>query len=490
MIGSHDARPEAVRCYRHRGVLPPGALDFSASGHLYATHGLHAFAARCPPPLARWAVETFTDSGDVVLDVMCGSGTTLVEASLTGRCGRGVDIDPLARLVALAKAIPVDACEIDNLADEVERLAPHIRDDGWRPDLPRLDYWFRPEVSADLARLRRLIKTLTVDGPLQCLAWTVFSSLIVGRTSVANARDLVHSRHHYREWTEDPHTVDRFERALRRASRLMAEFVAARPAVTYLPCLVGSDARALTMPDGMVDLVFFSPPYVSALDYPRAHAFAVAWLSDILGTTPDDYRLRARRYIGSDRAALAAATPAQPLPEASGRLPVDNVVSALAETPERAWVVSRYFSDMAAVFAEAARVTRPGGHVVVVVCPSNIRRVPIPTHEIFQTLAPDASGNRLHLEAHYSRTIHDARRVMPYLEAKFGERMREEYVLVFCRRPDRLVPVNLAGAALQRPDGSCHATLPRRGAPVTVGRVSEWVDGFHREPTRWADRAM
>ena len=133
---------------------------------------------------------------------MCGSGTTLVEASLTGRCGRGVDIDPLARLVALAKAIPVDACEIDNLADEVKRLAPHIRDDGWRPNLPRLDYWFRPEVSADLARLRRLIKTLTVDGPLQCLAWTVFSSLIVGRTSVANARDLVHSRHHYREWTK------------------------------------------------------------------------------------------------------------------------------------------------------------------------------------------------------------------------------------------------------------------------------------------------
>jgi DNA modification methylase len=442
MIDKGGAQPEAVRCYRHRGELPPGALDFSASGHLYATHGLHAFAARCPPPLARWAIDTFTDSGDVVLDVMCGSGTTLVEAFLTGRYGRGVDIDPLARLVSLAKATPVDSREIDDLADEVKRLAPRSRDDGWRPDLPRLDYWFRPEVSADLARLRRLIKTLT-DGPLQRLAWTMFSSLIVGRTSVANARDLVHSRHHYREWTEDPRTVDRFEQALRRASRLMTEFAATLPPVTHLPCLVGSDARALTMPDSAADLVFFSPPYVSALDYPRAHAFAVAWLSDILGTTPNDYRLHARRYIGSDRAALAAATPTQHLPEASGRLPVDNVVSALAETPERAWVVSRYFSDMAVVFAEAARVTRPGGHVVVVVCPSNIRQVPIPTHEIFQSLAPDASGNRLRLEAHYSRTIHDARRVMPYLEAKFGERMREEYVLVFCRRHDRPVPVDL-----------------------------------------------
>jgi SAM-dependent methyltransferase len=367
---------------------------------------------------------------------MCGSGTTLVEAALTGRFGRGVDIDPLARMVALAKATPVDAGEINRLADEVERLAAGTVDDGWRPDLPRLDYWFRAEVAADLARLRVLIKRLAADGPLQQLAWTVFSSLIVGRTSVANARDLVHSRHHYREWVEDPLTVVRFVRGLRRASRLMRAFAMDLPSVKHPVGLVGSDARALNMPDGAVDLVFFSPPYVSALDYPRAHAFAVAWLSDVLDISPQDYRSHARKYVGSDRAPLAAATPTQPLPAATDHQAVDAVVAALADTPERAWVVSRYFADMASVFAEAARVTRPGGHVVVVVCPSNIRRVPVPTHEIFHSLAPAATEGRLHLEAHYSRTIHDARRVMPYLEAKFGERMREEYVLVFCRHPD------------------------------------------------------
>ena len=41
-------------CRRHREELLPGALDFAAAGHLTATHLLHAFAARCPPPLARW----------------------------------------------------------------------------------------------------------------------------------------------------------------------------------------------------------------------------------------------------------------------------------------------------------------------------------------------------------------------------------------------------------------------------------------------------
>lgn len=434
-------------CHRHREQLPPGALDFTAAGHLYATHGLHAFAARLPPPLARWAIQTFTDPGDFVLDVMCGSGTTLVEAVLTGRYGWGADIDPLARMVALAKAIPVDPASVDDLADRIQTAARTAEDDGWRPDMDRLDYWFRDEVAADLARLRQLIKAHSEQGPLRWLAWTVFSSLIVGRTSVANARDLVHSRHHYRAWTEDPKTVDRYLRALRRSARLMRNYVDALPDGHLPAALVGQDAKALPVGDGAVDLVFFSPPYVSALDYPRAHAFAVAWLADVLGITPHDYRLHARRYVGSDRAPLAAATQDQPLPAASGHEPVDTVVAALSAVPERAWVVARYFADMAAVFAEAARVARPGGHVVLVVCPSNIRQVPVPTHEIFYALAPAVTKGRLVLEDHHARTIHDRRRVMPYLEAKFGERMREEYVLVFCRQADPANRPNRSSAA-------------------------------------------
>ena len=51
--------------------------------------------------------------------------------------------------------------------------------------------------------------------------------------------------------------------------------------------MAGGDARDLSLADGAVDLAFFSPPYVSALDYPRAHMFSVAWLSDVLGVDVD-----------------------------------------------------------------------------------------------------------------------------------------------------------------------------------------------------------
>lgn len=411
-------------------------LDFGAGGHLYATHLLHAFAARCPPPLADWAITSFTKPGDVVLDPMMGSGTTLVEACLLGRSAWGADIDPLARLMAKVKATPVDVGALDAAVKQVgERVDAGDLDADWRPQLDRVDYWFREDVAADLARLRQAIREVDAHPDVVDLLWVVFSSLIVGRTSVANARDLVHSRHHYRAWDEDPQVLKRFRRQVARARRLMSEYVdrlakgsAAEPEVR----IVGTDARNLSLPGGSVDLVFTSPPYCSALDYTRAHTFGIAWLADVLDVTTDDYRLLGREYVGTERAALRHATPAQPLPPPFGNGAIDEIILALKDDPKRAWIVYRYFADMVKVLAESARVTKADGHVVLVVCPSNIRKVGVPTHRILADLATaePAFGSRLKLVALRERTIHDRRRVMPYLESAFGQRMRTEYVIV------------------------------------------------------------
>jgi len=200
--------------------------------------------------------------------------------------------------------------------------------------------------------------------------------------------------------------------------------------------MIGDDARALPLEEGSVDLVFTSPPYCSALDYTRAHIFAVAWMADVLDVEVDAYRNLGRNYVGSERAPLNEASKEQPLPPRLGYASVDDVVHMLGSDIERAWIVHRYFRDMLAVISECVRVVRPGGHVVLVVCPSNIRKVRIATHEIFADLAAQLPGEPVLVEALHERTIHDRRRVMPYLEAAFGERMRTEYVLVLRGKDD------------------------------------------------------
>jgi DNA modification methylase len=430
--------------------------------------------------LVEWAITRYTSQGDLVLDPMAGSGTTLVEACLLGRAASGAEIDPLARLVAKAKATPIDPDALATAASAIAQLLEHDGlDDSWRPELPGWDRWFRVDVAQDLSRLRDAIHRAEGGQDLKDLLWVAFSSLIVARTSVANAYDLVHSRHHYRAWEESPDVPRRFADRLKGMRRMMTDYRArlldAHGSADVRVEMVGDDARNLAVADASVDLVFTSPPYCSALDYTRAHIFAVAWITDVLDVDVDEYRRLGRSYVGSERAPLGEASRKQPLPPQLGHAGVDAIVCKLQSDIERAWIVHRYFRDMLTVISECVRVVRPGGRVVLVVCPSNIRKVRIATHEIFADFARHFPGESVEVEALLERTIHDRRRVMPYLEAAFGERIgatsSDAIALIVHHRAERPVSLfsldshpHLRPYVIDPPDLRVYASL--QGAPA------------------------
>jgi tRNA G10 N-methylase Trm11 len=62
----------------------------------------NAHPGKMLPALAREAIERYTRPGELVLDPMCGIGTTLVEAAHLGRQAIGVELEP--RWAALAAA--------------------------------------------------------------------------------------------------------------------------------------------------------------------------------------------------------------------------------------------------------------------------------------------------------------------------------------------------------------------------------------------------
>jgi modification methylase len=61
-----------------------------------------AHPAKMLPTIAQTAIGRYTKPGDLVLDPMCGIGTTLVEAAWLGRTGLGVEYEP--RWADLARA--------------------------------------------------------------------------------------------------------------------------------------------------------------------------------------------------------------------------------------------------------------------------------------------------------------------------------------------------------------------------------------------------
>ncbi len=66
----------------------------------WATHKGN-YRGNWSPYIPRNLIDRFTSVGDLVLDPMLGSGTTLVETKLMGRNGIGVDINPNAIMVSM-----------------------------------------------------------------------------------------------------------------------------------------------------------------------------------------------------------------------------------------------------------------------------------------------------------------------------------------------------------------------------------------------------
>jgi len=124
---SDDSRAFTRPPYAERlRVLASAALDSSyvslGSRRTASVHEFYRYPARFSPALARAAIETFTEPGDIVLDPFVGGGTTLVEARLTGRLAFGSDINALAVFVSRAKtrAYTVASC------DEFSAWAKHL----------------------------------------------------------------------------------------------------------------------------------------------------------------------------------------------------------------------------------------------------------------------------------------------------------------------------------------------------------------------------
>jgi hypothetical protein len=284
-------------------VLLAGELNFHGADSGYASHDVHAFAAKFPPQLPRVFIHGLTAPGDVVLDPMMGSGTTVVEALLAGRRGVGLDIDPLALRLSHAKTTPLNTDALQEISHTVlgharaflskKTLDQRLRQRFDAPTRAFLDYWFLPATQRELMALVLAIHGVSNVVARRFLELT-FSSIIVTKSGgVSRARDLAHSRPHLDPTKMPKNALEQFsiklQRNLHSIARLKLNGALATP--------MAGDARTLPLADGTVDLIVTSPPYANAIDYMRAHKFSLVWFGESVIRLSE---LRAA-YVGSER---------------------------------------------------------------------------------------------------------------------------------------------------------------------------------------------
>lgn len=305
----------------------------------YLTHAIHKHPAIFIPHIPSYVVRQFTSpttaDGDrpLVLDPFSGSGTTGVEALVTGRDYLGVEINPLSRLVSEVATAPVPPSLLDAVADRARNALADTEDRRYEAyDVEFLDrtgkhHWFEDAAIRDLTRIRKVVDELALeDIPVddllddrerravqampvdaddlrrRCYRWLV---LTVANTvfEVSNADPGVSKayrsqrmRDRIDEGSHPPDGTATFAEELadtRRRLTALWEDVAGEAATETdldhraLAAEVDvrlADARSFDFPAyrEAVDLAVTSPPYISAMNYYRGTKLRLFWIQDLL----------------------------------------------------------------------------------------------------------------------------------------------------------------------------------------------------------------
>ena len=122
--------------------------DFRTADTKEYTHCFHTYPAMMIPQIARRLLNQYGVEGEWLLDPYCGTGTSLVEASLFGMHSVGCDINPLVRLIATAKLTPIPLKTLDSELKKLNDALFQIEfgvdklPDVPIPKIPNLEYWF------------------------------------------------------------------------------------------------------------------------------------------------------------------------------------------------------------------------------------------------------------------------------------------------------------------------------------------------------------
>jgi SAM-dependent methyltransferase len=393
-------------------------------------HPIHPFPARMAPGIALAALAE-AKAPLRVLDPMMGSGTVLAMAREYGHHASGVDMDPLAVLLARVWTTAADEREI---VDKGEQVLARARSsflslthgnayplDSSKETHKFIRYWFDEHARRQLASLASAIRRVHSDTIRDAL-WCAFSRLIITKSVGASlAMDLSHSR---------PHKS--FDRAPAKPFDVFASAVAtvAKNCVSSQKLNRGpktitklGDARALENPDAAFDLVLTSPPYLNAIDYIRCSKFSLVWM----GHDVDQLRQTRKASIGSE------STHSDALDDQD----IQAVIKGLGLSPKlnsrNHGLLSRYVWDMRGALSEVSRVLAKNGNAIYVVGDSTVRGTYVRNSEIVRSVSDLAN---LKFVSRRSRVLPANRRYLPppkkaEFPAPMDTRMRREVILTF-----------------------------------------------------------
>ncbi|MGD0405173.1 MAG: DNA methyltransferase [Candidatus Bathyarchaeia archaeon] len=428
-------------------------LNFTGKNTTTLTHNFHSYPAKFIPQLAEWMIKRYSEKGDKVLDPMMGCGTALVEARLCKRHGFGLDIDPLALLIATVKTTPIEHERLDReFSGGKDSLLTKLHSDFRKitekrskvilptlfseensllniqiPDFYRRDELFQATVLEELATIKTRIDEIS-DLEVRNFCLVAFSA-IIKTVSNCDPRDIEPKLPPpERKRLDKPDTLKVFESKLKSMRTRMHAFERLCDSLgcadkSWQPQLFLGDARNPPSDITGINLIVTSPPYANSVDYPRIHKLSFYWLGF---ATSENLPNLARKYVGTDLITKRT----YPEVHCFGIPELDAPLNDIVEKDEkRARVISAYFENMKSCLEKYYEALQDGGTCCLVIGASCIKNVLVPTHALLRKIGMQIGFTFVES---IERTIDPRRKQNANAPNEFGGgAINREYILVF-----------------------------------------------------------
>ncbi len=358
-----------------------GEIDdwtFNKASTRELTHCYHDYPARMIPQVAGKLIDNFGLSAKYLFDPYCGSGTSLVEANIRGINAIGTDLNPLARLVSLAKTsrpmIDFLESQIVNfsklvLIDKLHKIKEHKEIYG----ITNLDFWFKPEVVERLLIIRDFIQD--IDNEEVRLFFQVAFSETVRESS--NSRNGEFKLYRYDEEKLAKFHPDVFSLMLAKLQRNLKGYKKYKEIIDNFknpPLTRVYDFNSVEeIPQNYIapesiDIVVTSPPYgdsTTTVAYGQYSRFSAAWLGL---EEPDKID---RKLMGSK--------PIAEIPKFPSNL-LNIAIEEIRKTnKKRAHEVASFYDDLFSSIINVAKVISKNGYACYVVGNRKVKGVVLPT---------------------------------------------------------------------------------------------------------------
>lgn len=362
--------PEQVYFYKLR--IEDSSWDYRGESTKTNTQGFHSYPAMMIPQVAHRLIEEYSKEGDVVLDPFCGSGSVLVEAKITRRYSWGIDLNPLAVLIARVKTTPINP---SILYKEYHSLIEQIREmHDYEANLPQffnLHFWFKESVIKSLAKIKAAVDKIEKTEVREFFRVTL--SEVVRLSSNSRSGEFKLYRYPESKLKDyDPDPLQLFMGKAEMSIAGMKNFHKACPIDVWSKVIEADSTKPVeAIVPGSVDIIVTSPPYGDSrttVAYGQFSRLSSQWLGLMAGKPRNlDNEMLGGRIHAKNEIELISPT-------------LDIMMDYILEKDAtRARQVQSFYIDLYHSLKNMADYLKVGGHTCIVVGNRRVKGIQLST---------------------------------------------------------------------------------------------------------------